>query len=134
MAYRRRQGITRVSTFKEEIHHPPDETTTHASSSASSSPSLAAQAIRASAAHRESSLSSAYGDSAFFRDSDHRLRSEVFFLSVLFHYIYIYIYSVTVSFSIIVYQTDQTYIILRCNFYEFYALLFLLFECNFYEF
>uniref|UniRef100_A0A5B7A2Q4 Uncharacterized protein n=1 Tax=Davidia involucrata TaxID=16924 RepID=A0A5B7A2Q4_DAVIN len=60
MAYRRRQGITRTSTFKEEIHHHP----THDATSSSSS-SLAAQAIRASAAHRDSSLSSAYGDSAF---------------------------------------------------------------------
>lgn len=72
MALRRRHGITRASTFKEEIHYPPDESN---SSSSSSSPSLAAQAIRASAAHRESSLSSAYGDSAFSRDPD-RLRSE----------------------------------------------------------
>ncbi|KAA8517611.1 hypothetical protein F0562_015085 [Nyssa sinensis] len=61
MAYRRRQGITRSSTFKEEIYHPPDDAT----SSYSSSSSLAAQAIRASAAHRDSSLSSAYGNSAF---------------------------------------------------------------------
>ncbi|KAA8517573.1 hypothetical protein F0562_017797 [Nyssa sinensis] len=61
MAYRRRQGITRASTFKEEIYHPPDDAT----SSYSSSSSLAAQAIRASAAHRDSSLSSAYGNSAF---------------------------------------------------------------------
>lgn len=65
MAYRRRQGITRASTFKEEIHYPPDD-----SFSSTSSNSLAAQAIRASAAHRETSLSSAYGDSAFYRDSD----------------------------------------------------------------
>lgn len=61
MAYRRRQGLTRTSTLKQEIHYPDDDS----SSSPSSSSSLAAQAIRASAAHRESSLSSAYGDSAF---------------------------------------------------------------------
>ncbi|KAB1224681.1 hypothetical protein CJ030_MR2G024693 [Morella rubra] len=61
MAYRRRQGITRTSTYKEEINCPPDDNNL----SNSSSSSLAAQAIRASAAHRESSLSSAYADSAF---------------------------------------------------------------------
>ncbi|GMP86198.1 hypothetical protein CsSME_00039065 [Camellia sinensis var. sinensis] len=67
MAYRRRQlGITRASTFKEEIHYPPADDETKSSSSSSSSSSLAAQAIRASAAHRDSSsLSSAYGDSVF---------------------------------------------------------------------
>lgn len=82
MAYRRRQGVTRASTFKEEIYHPPDDdnyktnnrnptfTGSHSFSSSTSitpasSTSLAAQAIRASAAHRESSLSSAYADSAF---------------------------------------------------------------------
>ncbi|XP_059462970.1 uncharacterized protein LOC132191871 [Corylus avellana] len=63
MAYRRRQGITRASTFKEEVHLPPDDK--HNNDSSNSSSSLAAQAIRASAAHRESSLSSAYADSAF---------------------------------------------------------------------
>ena len=86
MAYRRRQGITKTSTFTEEIHHPPppdynnnnDLKRSSSSSSSSSSgggggtlpnstsyTSLAAQAIRASAVHRESSLSSAYADSAF---------------------------------------------------------------------
>ncbi|KAK2981870.1 hypothetical protein RJ640_010387 [Escallonia rubra] len=67
MAYRRRQhGITRASTFKEEIYHPPPDDDDDATpSNASPSPSLAAQAIRASAAHRDSSLSSAYGGSAF---------------------------------------------------------------------
>ena len=88
MAYRRRQGITKTSTFTEEIHHPPppdynnnDLKRSSSSSSSSSSSgggggggtlpnstsytSLAAQAIRASAVHRESSLSSAYADSAF---------------------------------------------------------------------
>ncbi|XP_059642717.1 uncharacterized protein LOC132284615 isoform X2 [Cornus florida] len=64
MAYRRRQGISRASTFKEEIYTPPDLGSSSSSSSTPSS-SLAAQAIRASAAHRDSSLSSAYGDSAF---------------------------------------------------------------------
>ncbi|XP_068340147.1 uncharacterized protein [Pyrus communis] len=57
MAYRRRQGITRSSTFKEEIiHRPPDNSSApnsssplQSSSSFSGSSSLAAQAIRASA-------------------------------------------------------------------------------------
>ncbi|XP_052172724.1 uncharacterized protein LOC127788470 isoform X2 [Diospyros lotus] len=67
MAYRRRQGITRSATFKEEITRYPTSSPDddHRYSSSSSSSSLAAQAIRASAAHRDSSLSSAYdGDSA----------------------------------------------------------------------
>lgn len=82
MAYRRRQGISRSPTFKEEIHYPPNEDN-FSSSNYSSSPassSLAAQASRASAAHRESSLSSPYGgDSAFSgreRD-DNTFRSKV---------------------------------------------------------
>nr|DAD38565.1 TPA_asm: hypothetical protein HUJ06_012887 [Nelumbo nucifera] len=54
MAYRRKQGLSKASTFKEEIRHSPD----------SPSSSLAAQAIRASSAHLESSLSFAYGESA----------------------------------------------------------------------
>ncbi|XP_022761343.1 uncharacterized protein LOC111307587 [Durio zibethinus] len=63
MAYRRRHGISRSSTFKEEIHHPPpddnhNQTKTFTSSnsfSSSSSPpiSLAAQAIPASSAVRK---------------------------------------------------------------------------------
>ncbi|XP_009596367.1 uncharacterized protein [Nicotiana tomentosiformis] len=63
MAYRRRQGTSKSSTFKEEsIFRPrPDDD----DSLSSSSSSLAAQAIKASAAHRDSSLSSAYADSAF---------------------------------------------------------------------
>ncbi|KAI3759968.1 hypothetical protein L1987_50355 [Smallanthus sonchifolius] len=62
MAYRRKQGISRSSTFKEEIHRSPnDEGTTTAVPSSS----LAAQAIRASAAHRDSSVSSAYASSSF---------------------------------------------------------------------
>ncbi|CBI31154.3 unnamed protein product, partial [Vitis vinifera] len=70
MAYRRRQGITRASTFKEEVRHDGDDLSSSSSffsssSSFSGSSSLASQAIRASAAHRDSSLSSAYGDSAF---------------------------------------------------------------------
>ncbi|KAJ4971872.1 hypothetical protein NE237_004971 [Protea cynaroides] len=54
MAYRRRQGLSKAATFKEDVRHPSEE----------SSPSLAAQAIRASSAHRDSSFSSAYGESA----------------------------------------------------------------------
>ncbi|KAK1412472.1 hypothetical protein QVD17_33752 [Tagetes erecta] len=70
MAYRRKQGISKASTFKEEIHHSPiddGKTSTTATSSAAavSSSSLAAQAIRASAAHRDSSVSSAYASSSF---------------------------------------------------------------------
>ncbi|KAJ0028755.1 hypothetical protein Pint_35144 [Pistacia integerrima] len=77
MAYRRRQGITKTSTFKEEIYHPPDNNSKNINNSnennkasvptfktshsfSPSTQSLAAQAIRASAAHRDSSLSSAY--------------------------------------------------------------------------
>ncbi|KAI3472956.1 hypothetical protein Pfo_029203 [Paulownia fortunei] len=54
MAYRRRQGMGRSSTFKEDIYQPSEEVHTAASSS------LVAHAIRASAAHRDSSHSSAY--------------------------------------------------------------------------
>lgn len=74
MAYRRRQGITRASTFKEEIvHHSPDETSSASSSplqssnSFSASSSLAAQAIRASALSNERNRSkdfAAYEDSS----------------------------------------------------------------------
>ncbi|KAL3839918.1 hypothetical protein ACJIZ3_024509 [Penstemon smallii] len=53
MAYRRRQGMGRSSTFEEETYRPPETTS-----------SLAAQAIKASAAHRDSSHSSAYAHSA----------------------------------------------------------------------
>lgn len=58
MAYRRRQGITRASTFKEEIvHRPPEDNPAsnplQSSSSFSGSSSLAAQAIRASALSAE---------------------------------------------------------------------------------
>ncbi|KAF8397083.1 hypothetical protein HHK36_015990 [Tetracentron sinense] len=64
MAYRRRHGFSKASTFTEEIRYPSDD---------SSASSLAAQAIRASSAHRDSSLSSAYGESALasaYRDSN----------------------------------------------------------------
>ncbi|XP_043697995.1 uncharacterized protein LOC122648819 isoform X2 [Telopea speciosissima] len=66
MAYRRRHGLTKASTFKEEIRHPSEE---------SSSSSLAAQAIRASSAHRDSSFSSAYGESALasaYKEPNHQ--------------------------------------------------------------
>ncbi|KFK44829.1 hypothetical protein AALP_AA1G308100 [Arabis alpina] len=64
MAYRRRQGITRASTFKEDIYHqPPDHDhgdlkghsnggSFRSSQSFSSHSSLAAQAIRASSNHQ----------------------------------------------------------------------------------
>ncbi|CAM8966788.1 hypothetical protein QQ045_005718 [Rhodiola kirilowii] len=77
MAYRRKQGtITRAATFKEEIYRKPGDD--NEAKEDSSPPSLAAQAIRASAVHRDSSLSSAYGDSAFHRDlsSYNRARSK----------------------------------------------------------
>ncbi|KAF9595828.1 hypothetical protein IFM89_005314 [Coptis chinensis] len=85
MAYRRRQ-VSRSSTFKEEIqnnnnnNNDDDDNNNNNSSVAaapspsSSSSSLAAQAIRASSAHRDSSLSSAYRDSAF-ASADHRQKS-----------------------------------------------------------
>ncbi|KAE8649597.1 uncharacterized protein LOC101205031 isoform X1 [Cucumis sativus] len=78
MAYRRRQAITRASTFKEEIHYPSDELDHNSiSSSSSSSSSLAAQAIRASATQRDSSHSSAFaGASSNF--SPGHLRSKSF--------------------------------------------------------
>lgn len=85
MAYRRRQGLGRDSTTtfkdKDEIGSPnpspvpgqlrvrPDE-----SSSSSSASSLAAKAIRASSAYRDSSLSSAYGHSSLSSPSN-KLRS-----------------------------------------------------------
>ncbi|XP_028808561.1 uncharacterized protein LOC114763124 [Neltuma alba] len=85
MAYRRRQGISRASTFKEEFHPSPNDPVLNASplltpsysfSPSSSSPSsLAAQAIKASASRRDPALSFAYTDSAFA--SDH-LRSKGF--------------------------------------------------------
>ncbi|KAG0468140.1 hypothetical protein HPP92_017468 [Vanilla planifolia] len=62
MAYRRKHGTPRASTFEDFTSNPSvadDDVTV------SSPASLAAKAIRASAAHRESSLSSAYADSAF---------------------------------------------------------------------
>ncbi|KAL3531585.1 hypothetical protein ACH5RR_005106 [Cinchona calisaya] len=75
MAYRRRQGgMGRASTFQDDFYRPqsppppPPPPPSGDSLSASSSSSLAAQAIRASAAHRDSSLSSAYANSAFHSD------------------------------------------------------------------
>ncbi|KAK7350354.1 hypothetical protein VNO77_08880 [Canavalia gladiata] len=68
MAYRRKHGISRASTFKEEIHHrnsdeninnppPPSLSSFYSFSPSSSSSSLAAQAIKASAArHHDPSL------------------------------------------------------------------------------
>ncbi|XP_071738417.1 uncharacterized protein [Rutidosis leptorrhynchoides] len=66
MAYRRRQGVSRSSTFKEETNRSPnaDDSTTAFTAAAPSS-SLAAQAIRASAVHLDSSVSSAYASSSF---------------------------------------------------------------------
>ncbi|XP_062002337.1 uncharacterized protein LOC133720168 [Rosa rugosa] len=73
MAYRRRQGMTRASTFKEEVvHRPPDDINPSASplqssNSFSASSSLAAQAIRASALSNERNRTkdfAAYEDSS----------------------------------------------------------------------
>lgn len=86
MAYRRRQGISRASTFKEEIHHPPDDNdsktfTSSYSFSSSTSPanSLAAQAIRASAAARKTD-SPAFAAHSDFGPS----RSKVFFFPFVY--------------------------------------------------
>ncbi|KAL2521794.1 uncharacterized protein Fot_25717 [Forsythia ovata] len=73
MAYRRRQQVGRVSTSEDvsdsSNHHiydfsPSPPPLPEDSSSSSSSSSLAAKAIRASSAYQDSSLSSAYGQSA----------------------------------------------------------------------
>ncbi|CAH9114316.1 unnamed protein product [Cuscuta epithymum] len=71
MAYRRRQQVRGTSTFREEVvspRNPPSPISISLpgenSSSSSASSSLAAKAIRASSAHRDFSLSSAYGESA----------------------------------------------------------------------
>lgn len=64
MAYRRKQGISRGSTFEEDFRNPTLLPLDDSSSSSSSSSSLAAKAIRASSAHRDSSLSSVYGQAA----------------------------------------------------------------------
>ncbi|KAK6152557.1 hypothetical protein DH2020_015192 [Rehmannia glutinosa] len=66
MAYRRRQGMGRSSTLKEDIYPPLEEGPTAGTHSTSSS--LAAQAIMASAAHRDSSHSSAYAHHSVFKD------------------------------------------------------------------
>ncbi|RWV89829.1 hypothetical protein GW17_00048003 [Ensete ventricosum] len=61
MAYRRKQPVARVSTYEDSRSTGGED----ASSTSSTPGSLAARAIRASAAHRDvSSLSSAYGESA----------------------------------------------------------------------
>ncbi|KAJ0681126.1 hypothetical protein HanPI659440_Chr16g0632251 [Helianthus annuus] len=70
MAYRRKQGFATNSTLNNGTSNPnPNLKRTNESSSSpdddsSSAQSLAAQAIRASSAYRDSSLSSAYGESA----------------------------------------------------------------------
>ncbi|KAJ4804577.1 heat-inducible transcription repressor [Rhynchospora pubera] len=76
MAYRRKQvSTTGPSTFESpfSLASPPSASTTTTAAPAleeeGEAPSLAAQAIRASAAHRDSSLSSAYGDPVFHHDS-----------------------------------------------------------------
>ncbi|XP_024965113.1 uncharacterized protein LOC112505433 [Cynara cardunculus var. scolymus] len=77
MAYRRRQGFAKDLTLREEIairnpnsnrpndpSSPAEDGSISSSNPAAATQSLAAQAIRASSAHRDSSLSSAYGQSA----------------------------------------------------------------------
>jgi len=70
MAYRRRQGISRASTFKEDFHSslddPKDSDQQNGytrSLSSSNSSSLAAQAIKASTARRQPALSFAFDPS-----------------------------------------------------------------------
>ncbi|KAM7521962.1 hypothetical protein LguiA_011864 [Lonicera macranthoides] len=80
MAYRRKQGVSRGSTYKEEIgspspsprpyQQPPAPPVSDENTSSLSSSSLAAKAIRASSAYRDSSLSSAYGQSAMSSSPD----------------------------------------------------------------
>ncbi|KAI5662910.1 hypothetical protein M9H77_22233 [Catharanthus roseus] len=67
MAYRRRQGIQRASTFKEEIYRrhadeDGDFSNSSSTTSSNSSSSLAAQAIRASADRAHSSFHSSFND------------------------------------------------------------------------
>ncbi|KAL7587654.1 hypothetical protein Lser_V15G39279 [Lactuca serriola] len=77
MAYRRRPGFVKDSMLREEIAipnpnsnrpndplSPPGDSSSSSSTPTMATESLAAKAIRASSAHRESSLSSAYGQSA----------------------------------------------------------------------
>lgn len=74
MAYRRKQvPTTGPSTFESpfSLASPPPPVVGTAPEEGEA-PSLAAQAIRASAAHRDSSLSSAYGDSVVFHHDSGR--------------------------------------------------------------
>lgn len=128
MAYRRRQGITRASTFKEEIHHQPDHDNNNnnddSSSNPSSSSSLAAQAIRASAAHRDSSsLSSAYAHSSFHSSFHHR--SKVF---SLFPFLSLYPLLFISKLFIIVTFSHLIDLFLKCTLhYRIYSFLYMLF-------
>lgn len=107
MAYRRRQQIGRVSVVKQEIGSsisperlpPPPYDDDDVSSSPPAS-SLAAKAIRASSAHRDSSLSSAYGQSALSSPRDSVTTgpsspspSKVSSVSLIYIYIHIYIHA-----------------------------------------
>lgn len=120
MAYRRKQQIGRVSVVKQEIGSsisperlpPPPYDDDDVSSSPPAS-SLAAKAIRASSAHRDSSLSSAYGQSALSSPRDSVTTgpsspspSKVSSVSLLYIYTHICSYSKSLSvnfFSIAVY-------------------------------
>uniref|UniRef100_A0A7C8YS26 Uncharacterized protein n=1 Tax=Opuntia streptacantha TaxID=393608 RepID=A0A7C8YS26_OPUST len=88
MAYRRRHGVTRSATFKEEIYHHNDhDNDDHDNGIENENGSLAARAMKASAAHRDSaaygyayaadssssssaSTSSSHSDSLPHRDAD----------------------------------------------------------------
>lgn len=106
MAYRRKQGLSRSSTFQEDVHDSPSSPigpeqnnnntlrtcysfSPSSASSSSAAPSLAAQAIRATAARHGSvnpSLSFAHGDSALAA-SDH-LALKVCYFSLLCWFLY----------------------------------------------
>ncbi|KAL8237150.1 hypothetical protein R6Q59_018231 [Mikania micrantha] len=72
MAYRRRQGFVKDSTaipnpnskWPNESASPPEENSSSSSAPEVAAQSLAAKAIRASSAYRDSSFFSAYGESA----------------------------------------------------------------------
>jgi len=103
MAYRRRQSLSRASTFKEEFHDPSsldvaakDSDHNHASppipsppSSSTSSSSLPTQPTKPSASRYQPSLSFAFATPDSDSDHDHQ-RSKVFipttFLSSISHH------------------------------------------------
>ncbi|KAL0369855.1 UNVERIFIED_CONTAM: hypothetical protein Sangu_0303600, partial [Sesamum angustifolium] len=70
MAYRRRQQLGRTDAPYSDNYDTPPPPDANTSSSSSSASSLAAKAIRASAEYRDSSLSSAYEQSALSSPRD----------------------------------------------------------------